>query len=266
MKAYNMIFGLAAAALVTSTAQAQDVYTADLSVGVVAGTWRKTDLAGTGAVNLNSTHTEDGDGAANFTSTSTTGKASLQYAMTSPVLLSSLSSLSYDWFVDAASTTSGQQMPALRLFVSQGVGGASATLVFEPTYQGTAVKGSWETSNISLTSGKFWATTSSSNTVTDGIEGDIIANMKTLGDWVGLKSANSNLVVTGISFGIGSGWVGNFTGAVDHVTYNFTGGPSADFNFRAGAVPEPASWAMMIGGLGVVGAGMRRRARKVKFA
>ena len=31
-------------------------------------------------------------------------------------------------------------------------------------------------------------------------------------------------------------------------------------SFTAGAVPEPASWALMIGGFGIVGAAMRRRA------
>jgi hypothetical protein len=34
----------------------------------------------------------------------------------------------------------------------------------------------------------------------------------------------------------------------------------------SGAVPEPASWAMMIGGLALVGAAMRRRATSVQFA
>lgn len=34
----------------------------------------------------------------------------------------------------------------------------------------------------------------------------------------------------------------------------------------SGAVPEPASWAMLIAGMGVVGAAMRRRATRVAFA
>ena len=47
--------------------------------------------------------------------------------------------------------------------------------------------------------------------------------------------------------------------------------PADDYVVRvtnlAGAVPEPASWALMIGGFGVVGASMRRRARtSVRFA
>ncbi len=40
-------------------------------------------------------------------------------------------------------------------------------------------------------------------------------------------------------------------------------------NFAAGAVPEPAAWAMMIGGFGMVGGAMRRRrsiSTKVSFA
>ena len=34
----------------------------------------------------------------------------------------------------------------------------------------------------------------------------------------------------------------------------------------AAAVPEPATWAMMIGGMGVVGGSLRRRSTKVRFA
>ena len=42
---------------------------------------------------------------------------------------------------------------------------------------------------------------------------------------------------------------------------------SASLTVTAGAVPEPASWAMMIGGFGAVGGAMRRRTRvAVRFA
>jgi hypothetical protein len=37
-------------------------------------------------------------------------------------------------------------------------------------------------------------------------------------------------------------------------------------DFSTGAVPEPASWAMMIGGLALVGGAMRRRKAAVRFA
>jgi hypothetical protein len=39
-----------------------------------------------------------------------------------------------------------------------------------------------------------------------------------------------------------------------------------EIGFASGAVPEPASWAMMIGGLAFVGFAMRRRSVKVSFA
>ncbi|WP_404709946.1 PEPxxWA-CTERM sorting domain-containing protein [Sphingomonas sp. MMS24-J13] len=50
--------------------------------------------------------------------------------------------------------------------------------------------------------------------------------------------------------------------------YLFPGTNSAAFTLQSGgAVPEPASWAMMIGGFGMVGATLRRRQRTtVRFA
>ena len=43
---------------------------------------------------------------------------------------------------------------------------------------------------------------------------------------------------------------------------SFTG----DFTVTAAAIPEPASWAMMIGGVGLAGGALRRRSTKVSFA
>jgi hypothetical protein len=51
----------------------------------------------------------------------------------------------------------------------------------------------------------------------------------------------------------------------------FQGDGSKDFVLRldygvTGPIPEPASWALMIGGFGLVGAAMRRRTMRVRFA
>ncbi|WP_253717023.1 PEPxxWA-CTERM sorting domain-containing protein [Sphingomonas sp. AP4-R1] len=48
--------------------------------------------------------------------------------------------------------------------------------------------------------------------------------------------------------------------------YDSNRGLVTGFNEGASAVPEPASWAMMIGGFGLVGAAMRRRRVSVRFA
>lgn len=44
-------------------------------------------------------------------------------------------------------------------------------------------------------------------------------------------------------------------------TFEFRASPGETLSISAAAVPEPASWAMMVGGFGLLGATMRRRAR-----
>ncbi len=76
----------------------------------------------------------------------------------------------------------------------------------------------------------------------------------------------------------------SYTGAFDNFSFAytdaagnpFTGGGNAntglieiidDISFRAGGVPEPAAWAMMLAGFGLVGSAMRRREKvAVTFA
>jgi hypothetical protein len=57
------------------------------------------------------------------------------------------------------------------------------------------------------------------------------------------------------------------TNAMDGISWNAS---NVDGGFRFGwttaSVPEPASWAMMLGGFGLVGGAMRRRRVTVRFA
>lgn len=48
--------------------------------------------------------------------------------------------------------------------------------------------------------------------------------------------------------------------------FKLDAGEAAALGLSAGAVPEPATWAMMIAGFAMVGAGMRRRRMSIRFA
>jgi hypothetical protein len=70
------------------------------------------------------------------------------------------------------------------------------------------------------------------------------------------------------AFGVGNGGGAgaDFNALADNVTLTTDAG-STGYDFQAAAaVPEPATWAMMIMGFGLVGAAMRRRTATVRFA
>ena len=84
----------------------------------------------------------------------------------------------------------------------------------------------------------------------------------TLAGWGNTYS--SNAFVSGLSIGVGSGAGSGFNANVDNLAFTTDLGTTR-YNFAeasAAAVPEPASWAMMIGGFGLVGGSLRRK-RKV---
>jgi hypothetical protein len=64
-------------------------------------------------------------------------------------------------------------------------------------------------------------------------------------------------------FAVATGFENADSGAF---TLTFNGPGAVDIAGNLGAVPEPATWAMMIMGFGMIGGGMRARIRKVTFA
>lgn len=224
------------------------------------GSWYQSEVGGNGTVGITKTFTNDTNGAAYFSGFGTgESKGDLAYNFAAPVALSSLTTMSYDFYRAATSTVDANLAPVMRLNVLKD-GLFAGSLVLENVYQNQtpAPVGAWTNVSASLNSGIIWATNGSLGPTFAAAAG----GQKTFAEWIN-DNAGSSLTITGLSIGFGSGWTGDFYGAIDNVHIGFTDGPNHSFDFAVadagGAVPEPATWAMMIAGFGATGVAMRRR-------
>lgn len=220
------------------------------------GSWYQNSVGGGGSVGITKSFTNDANGAAFFSTVDGNSKGDLRYNFAAPVALSSLTSLSYDFYRDTSSTTPTPFVPTVRLDILKD-GNFAGSLILEYKYQDQldAPTGVWTSLSATLGSGIFWA----SNAALGPTFASANGGQKTLSAWIA-DNGSSSLTVFGVSTGVGSGWDGGiFNGAVDHIAFGFNGGPSVNFDFAVAGVPEPASWALMIGGFGLVGAVARRR-------
>ena len=275
----NGVFGTSTAATTTNATGTRTTVTGPgpnaggnrASGAPTLNTWYQANVGAGTTVGITTDYARSGNGSALFTATQDqTGKADLIYnfgtaGASAPVALSSLSSVSFDFYRSGASTTDANFAPVLRLgMLKDGV--FAGSLVFENVYQQQTISpvNTWTTLTANLNSGIFWATNASLGPTFASANG----GQKTLAQWIA-DNGNANLSVYGLEIGIGSGWNGTFFGAVDNVQANFGNARTVNSNFEVAvnaAVPEPATWAMMIAGFGLVGGAMRRRKTSVAFA
>ena len=76
------------------------------------------------------------------------------------------------------------------------------------------------------------------------IDGTSYGYDSTLAEW---QAYFPNAVILGFSSGIGSGWSGTFTGAVDKISWTI-GDTTTATNFEVQAVPEPSSVLLTMAG------------------
>jgi hypothetical protein len=162
-------------------------------------------------------------------------------------LLSGFTDLAFDYMLatDSTSNLGPDYTPALRVtFWDHGV---KDEFVWEAAYNGLYG---------TLDNGVWYSTNSSSTFYKKSLGNE--NNQHTLTDWLGGVSADA--YVSAVYFGVGSSVGSGYHTFADNVVANGT-----TYNFEtagSGAVPEPATWAMMVLGFGAIGSlvrGQRRR-------
>ncbi|RYE75022.1 MAG: PEP-CTERM sorting domain-containing protein, partial [Hyphomicrobiales bacterium] len=131
----------------------------------------------------------------------------------------------------------------------------AGSLVSEFLYQDQTnpPEGAWTTLSSTQTSGIWWATSAALGPNFAAANG----GQKTLAEWIA-GNAGSTLLVGGYNIGVGSGWNGTSSGAIDNIAITSARGVES-FNFEVAGVPEPSTWALLILGFGLTGAAMRRK-------
>lgn len=236
--------------------------------------WYYNNVRNSGAVGIAAGIPWNSTGSVYFSSPSGAAKADIEYlpgaasvlgnysATASLGRFSDLQSFSYRWYRDGSSTVAGHLHPVIRVLLDADGNLSTVSdrggLVFERVYLGLTpapvnqwvsetVTGSTYLWNFGLGLG-FAANINSTPYAYDA----------TLAEW---QAYFPNAVIIGFSAGVGSGWNGVFSGAVDEISWTIAGGTTTT-NFEvmpASVVPEPGTGLLAGAALALLALCARRR-------
>lgn len=205
---------------------------------------------------ISSTTALDSNGSLHIAGDRTRVQTGVQYAPATTnlnVTADELVSFTGDYQVNNGGT-GGIQSPAFRVYLNNIVWGSRGELIWEAAYNGGYTLGSPDSVGAS---DLFWMNVA-------GVGPTFVAGtqtyvMHTLSDWGDLLGPNWFVSAFGVGDGSGAG--AGFDAYVDHLSLA-TSSPTfgtQTYDFQATpAVPEPATWAMMLVGFGGIGFQMRR--------
>lgn len=203
--------------------------------------WRRINVTcPTTQTGITRIYPRDGNGSAQLTLESASGKADWSYERprNDPFgKLSELTSLSYDWYRSSSSSNPASQHPVIRIVLDADGDPSTAndtqSLVFERVYNGAPIPvNSWQSNTIDDAS-RLWVTRPGTGG-NENVFNWSLADFKS-GNYVPtgtFRPITGDSLVLGITFGIGSGWNGAFDGAVDNVVLMMNGAVVLDANFE----------------------------------
>ena len=234
-----------------------------------ATTWGFIPTENTGTTVITGTAPQSGNGSLELRGDRTRFQMGIQYGgqagATNLMSLSNVTGLAFDWRIagDSISGYNPLYTPALRLLVQDG--NTRSELIWEGVYNGTyssTQRDAWYSSTFG---DNFYQFVAGAGVTTSG--GSQVN--KTLSSWIS-DNYSANAFVSAISVGDGSGALPTYHAFADNVRLGTVDGMTTTYNFElvgsTSAVPEPASWAMMFGGIGIVGGAARFRRKRTRVA